>query len=501
VEAAPWIGPAVLEQAIAGMTANGQTNIFAGLVAAEEALVATPARIKHIILLTDGWSLAGAYDELTARLAANGITLSVVAAGNGSAEYLAELARKGGGEYYPAPSMGDVPQIFFKETIRAVGDYIIEEPFVPVPALAGSGSAVSPILSGIDLAGAGSLLGYNGTTPKSAARVTLLTPRGDPLLATWQYGLGRAVAWTSDLSGRWAKEWLAWEEFPRLAGQLVSWSLPSPADERLELATAVSAGEAHLAASVRDETGRPQSFLTVTAHLLDADGRGLETELVPTGAGRYEATVPLPAEGVYLAQVTAAAPAEAGDTPVPQAGRTTGLVAPYSAEYASLSADPALLHDITAATGGRVLTEPGQAFAHTLPAGRQTRPIWPTLLLLAALFFPVDVAIRRLRLSRREWQQAWAWLRQRAPGPSLRRAAARPAQPAPPSVQALRQARHRARQRTTPPPAAPSPAQPPTAGSTKPAGPASPGVENPAPRSDDEDTFSRLAAAKKRARR
>ena len=96
LEPGPGVDPSALEQAIGGIAANGQTNIYAGLVAAEESLATLPARLKHIILLTDGWSNTGAYEELTTRLADKGITLSVVGAGGGSATYLAELAPRGG---------------------------------------------------------------------------------------------------------------------------------------------------------------------------------------------------------------------------------------------------------------------------------------------------------------------------------------------------------------------------------------------------------------------
>ena len=37
-------------------------------------------------------------------------------------------------------------------------------------------------------------LKYNGTTPETTAQVSLLSERGDPLLATWQYGLGKGSA-------------------------------------------------------------------------------------------------------------------------------------------------------------------------------------------------------------------------------------------------------------------------------------------------------------------
>jgi hypothetical protein len=297
LEPSPGVSSSDLEVAIGAIPANGQTNIYAGLAAAEESLVALPARLKHIILLTDGWSHSGAYDELTARLAEQGITLSVVAAGGGSAEYLADLARKGGGQYYPAATMSEVPQIFLKETVRAVGDYVIEEPFLPVPVTSGAGEGpASPILRGLDLTAAPPLLGYNGTTPKTAAHLALLTPRGDPLLATWQYGLGRSAAWTADLSGRWAKNWLTWADFARFAGQLVTWTLPRSGDEKLDLRVVVNGGQAMLEAAMSgaEQTTPPARIM---AQLLTPTGESIETELRPTGANRYEAAVLLPEKG------------------------------------------------------------------------------------------------------------------------------------------------------------------------------------------------------------
>ena len=42
------------------------------------------------------------------------------------------------------------------------------------------------------------------TTRKDRAVTALETERGHPLLAHWQYGLGRVVAWTSDAQRGWA---------------------------------------------------------------------------------------------------------------------------------------------------------------------------------------------------------------------------------------------------------------------------------------------------------
>ena len=94
--------------------------------------------------MTDGWVRTGELTALVEKMREEGITLSVIAAGEGSAEYLKALAEDGGGRYYPAVDMMSVPDIFLKETVKSVGQYIIEEPFYPLPA------SPSPVLRGID---------------------------------------------------------------------------------------------------------------------------------------------------------------------------------------------------------------------------------------------------------------------------------------------------------------------------------------------------------------
>ena len=55
-----------------------------------------------------------------------------------------------------------------------------------------------------------------------------------PVLAQWQYGLGRAVAWTSDFKGKWGKDWVHWPAFPRFAAQLIGWTLPGASGNGVE---------------------------------------------------------------------------------------------------------------------------------------------------------------------------------------------------------------------------------------------------------------------------
>ena len=116
---------------------------------------------------------------------------------------------------------------------------------------------------------------------------------------------------------------------------------------------------------------------------------------------------------------------------------------PYSPEYRAAGADRGLLRELARRTGGGELAEPAAAFAHTLPVAARGQVIWPSLLLAAALLFPLDVAVRRLTLGPQDVRKAVAWLRLR--WPFRRTAATRPER----ALGRLFQARARARRRHT----------------------------------------------------
>lgn len=383
-----------IQDAVASIPPDGQTNVRGGLMAAKESLEKTNARIKHMILLTDGWSNGPDNTDIAEELRGEGITLSTVAAGSGSAPYLEKLAQDGGGRYYPAINMEDVPQIFVEETIKAIGSFIIEQPFVPT--LVGD----SPILRGLTGGGWPTLYGYNGTELKDAAREILRSPDGDPVLAQWQYGLGRSVAWTSDAKGKWGADLVRWEEFGRFAAQLVGWTVPAEEAGAMAASARVEGTQAIVEVELQDAQGRPRTDATVAATLVAPDGSTTPITLKQVAPGTYQTSVASPPAGSYLIQIAAAAD---GSTVAQQ---TVGLVVPYSPEYRQRSGNPGMLELIANTTGGRVLERANQVFEHNLAAVRRAQEIGLPLLLLAALLLPLDIAVRRLSLRRRDLAEA-----------------------------------------------------------------------------------------------
>ncbi len=395
--------PHTLENAIGGLPANGQTNLQAGVEAAYESLLEIQAKRKHIILMTDGWVYNTALMGKAGEMQTQGITLSVVAAGGGSALYLRQLAEFGGGTYYPAEDILRVPDFFLKETVTAVGRYIIEEPFYPLPGIP------SPILANLDLGDLPPLYGYNGTTPKATARLDLITPQGDPLLASWQYGLGRAAAWTSDVEPRWGTQWLSWEGFPAFSAQLVNWLLPAPQLEGLSASAWVEDNQGFVELHAQGGDGQPLNFLYAHVALVAPDLSVTEGELSQVGPGKYRSNFKLVQPGVYLVRLGV------NQDDISLGSTLMGMVLPYSPEYRLSGSDLPLLNELARLTGGEALASPSAAFSHNLEAKAQSREIWWPLLMVVAILFPLDVALRRVILGRSDLVKAAAWLRERVP--------------------------------------------------------------------------------------
>jgi uncharacterized membrane protein len=501
VKRSPLGSIADLQGSLGAIAADGQTNVYAGLDEGVKALEGAKATRRHLILLTDGWSSSGQYEAILARMKAAGITLSTVGAGGGANPFLEELARQGGGRYYDAVNPASIPDIFLKETQQVSGQQIVEERFYPAI------TASSPIIRGLD-AGFPSLLGYNGTTSKAAATTVLVSGRSDPVLAQWQYGLGRSVAWTSDATGRWARSWVGWDGFTRFFGQLVAWTFPGEEAEGIEASFVPGPGGTTLRVESVGPDGSPRDFYATSVVLVDPALEQRRIDLAQVAPGVYEASVGDLAPGAYALRVTQTL---AGAAAV---GRTLGLVAPTPAEYRLLGTNEPLLAAIRDATGGRPVTAAEDAWLHDLGTTAGETPLWPWLLVIALLLWPLDIFLRRVQVTRRDLAAGGAWIRSI---PARRgRVAARPA-----PVEGMLAARDRAggetaraairRDGAADPwagaPAAGAPAAGAGSGEAGPGGgtalpaPASSPAPSAATANEPADTLARLRDAKRRARR
>lgn len=424
--------PGQVISAIGSVRSAGGTDILAGVQAMAEVLPDDPAKVKHVILLTDGGADPTGIPELVQKLnQENGITLSTVGVGNDTAPFLEDLAQLGAGRYHFTNDAGSIPSIFTEETTLATRAYLVEEPFFP--ALANP----SRILSGINEAP--QLYGYVASSPKDLAQVILKSDNDDPILALWQYGLGRSVAFTSDATGRWARDWLSWDDFAKFWVQAVRYTIGDTVSTALEtnIELAGPSGQARLTLDARQPNGEFLNGYQVEANIVAPDGETQSVTLRQVAPGRYEAAFNPKEQGVYLIRSSGTSTTEAGSF-----SQTTGWILSYSPEYKRLDSNPDLLLRLATASGGKVASPiPADAFSHDLSATSASRPIGQWLILLAVLLLPFDIASRRLIVTKQDILRLREWLARRV---EFRRPAAPQATQPSPRMQALLKAKDRA---------------------------------------------------------
>lgn len=414
---------------ISQVSEGGGTDLRPGLEQAANALEGADAKIKHVVLLTDGQADHN-YDDIVARMKADQITLSTVGVGDGYDPHLKDIAPEAGGRFYGVENFSDIPRLFFDETLRVARRGIVEEDFTP--RLSDPFGPLAGVVRG--LGGVAPLHGYNAVTARQTAQVPLVAPNGDPILAEWQYGLGRSVAWTSDMRGQWGRDWVTASNFGSFAAGLVSSMINHSLGEGYEARASISGAALAVEMRVDSPASPGNDRLRASGKLVAADGSTIDVPLTEREAGLYRGTVALPDAGVYRVQIVTTAPD--GTTKLVAA---TGAVVPASAEYLHPEGNPGLLKAIADTTGGHVELPPTSAFVPTArPAFRAAPMTWP-LLWLTILLWPLDIAVRRLLLP---WDRMSSLLRLPA-----RALGSRPsAQPMTPSLRHA-EVRQRVRQR------------------------------------------------------
>jgi uncharacterized membrane protein len=393
---------------------GGGIYVRTGLEAATEALSQSSNQIKHIILLADGADSEQkeGVPELIDALVEEGVTVSTVSIGEGhDVPWLQEMAELGGGRFHFTNRAANLPQIFTQETMAIQRSYLVEERFFPELNTSGFASrhAIFRSMESSGISRVPPLFGYVGTAPKQTSQTILESHMGDPLLAAWEYGLGRSVAWTSDATGRWGRSWVSWDGFPTFWSNLVRWTISEGRGSELESGVTLDGDRVRITVDAQDDDGHYLNNLNISALVLNPQGESDELELQQVGPGQYESTFSPGSEGAYLIRL-------GGSTEMdePVAGQTIGWVLDYSPEYRQLEPDNFLLARMAELTSGRVIAldpedgDPAEIFLHDIEGQAAARPIWPWLLVVAAVLLPFDIAVRRLALTRKDLDLAWA---------------------------------------------------------------------------------------------
>src|SRR5712692_1445625 len=298
------IGVQNVSDSISSLTAEGGDGLYQALKEVDDALRASTADLKEMVLVNDGQADDVKYDDILTKMRQDKIGLSVVAMGDDiDTALMSKLARLGQGRYYATARIRDIPRVITQEAALAKRAALVEGSIQPQFVTS------SPILHGIAPNSIPTLTGHIATTAKDTAEVILNTDEGSPLLAQWHYGLGRVVAWTSDVGGRWTSNWLSWDQNTVFWDQLVRWAMGPPIDRDFRVGVTRTGNEARV--TVEDVIDGRFGDLQPLTLTVSAPGGGSSTvPLRQVAAGQYEASVVADTPGVY--QLNVAEPSEIG---------------------------------------------------------------------------------------------------------------------------------------------------------------------------------------------
>lgn len=369
-----------IQNQIGTIRPGGGTAFFTALYEATYALMNAQAQQKHIIFLTDGEAGDTGYLQLCDIMQQNDITLTTVAVGSGADQAtLRTLAQQGGGRAYAANEFDNLPKIFTKETYLVSGSYVQNRTFTPVIT---EQSALT------DFEGFPQLSGYLAATEKSLAAVSLMSDREDPILAWWQYGAGRVVAFMADSRGAWTSEFLQWDQAAAFYGGMAAFTLPG--EEREGQLTTERQGDALRIVYTAPEGAQTGLSTSVTALL--PDGTQTQLALQESAPGVYEGEIAAAQLGAYALRVE-----QRDASGELQRVMEGGAVNGYSGEYdlRNQNAESTLPY-LSALTGGREITDSAEMLKSTHAVVRARRDLTQPLLWALMVLLLCDIALCRL---------------------------------------------------------------------------------------------------------
>ena len=380
-----------ISERLSSLQSDGGTDLYKAMLEAHRGIAAKQAAIKNVIVLSDGLTDKADFHSLVAKMARDGITVSTVSVGNDAdVQLMADIAKDGKGRGYVALDPETIPQIFTTETLLISRDLLIEKPVTP--------SIVAPSgpLKGLPQNNLPALRGYVLTYPKPRTEL-LMRADQDPLLVAWRYGVGRVTAFTSDLSGRWGRDWVAWQGFPQWASQVARDTMRKVLETKVRTDFSPDGDSIKVMTDVVSRDGKFLNFLKLKANISAPNQASQEQSFQQTAPGRYEGKFTAEARGIHF--VTIYAEGNGADAPIPVA--TVPYIAPYPREYRELKPNLSLLSRLAEETGGEMIDpekfQRGLERLYKPTPGKATpgRDIWWPLAGVGLILFLADLVLRQ----------------------------------------------------------------------------------------------------------
>lgn len=360
---------------------GGGTTIKPALQEAYQKIMGCDASVKHVVLLTDGMGETDDFRDVIENYSGSGVTLSTVAVGQGSdTRLLEQLANQCNGRYYYSDTSSDIPKIFAQEVFLG-GDSYIQTGDIGLSVYTGH-----ELTKNLFSEGWPKLQGYISSSPKPASSSIIVSAdKEDPILTAWQYGLGRGIAWNSDVTGEWTAAYSGKEDYVQLWKRIVDYAAgnSSLGEDSVNVMTAGETTEITYFAN--DYDGHTQ----VLANVIDPEGNTTEIALHATAPGRYEADFDTSRTGLYHFNI------RRQDEGSITNYMTTAAAVQFSDEYKFDVSSQAYMSFME--KHGKIIESGENIWTQINVKNREKRPLTNILLALGILLFLADVALRRFQ--------------------------------------------------------------------------------------------------------
>lgn len=377
------IDRASIASRLRAIVAGGGTSILPAVEMGYKWLDSVAAEKKHILLLSDGQADQSERKPLTARVAGSSVVFSTVGIGSDVDRALMQkLADSARGRAYFTDTGMDLPEIFKREGLLISGQWLNERPFVPHQL------SEHEILQNLSPNGFPAMTGYISATPKKLSEILLTSDNEDPILACGRYGLGKTLAFMSDLSSPWTRQLVQWERFPGLWAQMIRWAGRGIQSDVLHAQVKMEDESAVLILDAFDASGEFINSLNVGARLESPDSTASDIAMAQTASGRYEGRFPLRERGTYL--LTASA--KGGDL---RAEETLhfGFDASKLPEDHQPATNDVFMQNLAKAANGKALTQASYQISDSLQPGY--KDAWQLAAIAAMLLFVIDLLWNR----------------------------------------------------------------------------------------------------------
>ena len=364
---------------------GGGTTIKPALWAALNGVAECDVSIRHVILLTDGQGETTSFGDVIAGYDQAGVTLSTVAVGQGSdTRLLKQLADRCGGRYYYSDIAAEIPKIFAQEVFLS-GDTYLQNGTFGLSVNSGN-----EITRGLFEEGWPLLYGYVSATPKGASNVLIASEKDDPVLTVMQYGLGHTVAWNTDVTNQWTAGYAGENDYVQLWKRIIDYSVGNAAigEDAVDVVTA--GGYTNVVYDALDFSEQTK----VEAVYTDPQGNTQTAPLHATAPGSYEAKLDTDITGIYSLSVR-----RLDDGNITNAV-TTAMAVQYSDEYKFDVGTGAFTGFVE--RYGKMLTPEEDFWQQRRGSSRERYELTKWLILLAILWFVMDIAFRRFHFLPRD---------------------------------------------------------------------------------------------------